>query len=176
MDLKIDQERIEQAIIVRAVDEILGGDERIDSRVYSEVEHQVKTALEKTLNAKVDQALNDALHTALEAEIQPVNIFGEREGKPTTIRAALHERAKNFWNEKVDSKGEKSNYGGRPRWEHILSIMTAKEFESAIKQDVINVAAAIKDSVRHTFYAEVDAKLNDFFKVKSLEDIERASK
>lgn len=170
MDLKIDQERIEQAIIVRAVYEILGGDEQIDSRVYSEVERQVKTALEKTLNAKVDQALNDALHTALEAEIQPVNIFGEREGKPTTIRATLHERAKNFWNETVNSKGEKATSSDKPRWEYVLSIITAKEFESAIKQDVINVAAAIKDSVRKTFYAEVDAKLNDYFKVKSLED------
>jgi hypothetical protein len=173
VDLKLDQERLEQAIVDRAVDELLGGEGRIDVRIGDEIKRQVSEVLAKTLHTRIEAALNEVMSRALDTEMQPVSVWGEREGNPTTIRAALHERARNFWNEKVDSKGEKSTYGGRPRWEHVLSIMATKEFESAIKQDIVNVAAAIKDSVRETFYAEVDAKLNEYFKVKSAEDQKR---
>ena len=174
MDMKIDQARIEQAIIDRAVDEILGGDGQLDSSIYREVQKRVNEALSKTLNAKVERALDTAMTAALDDEVKPVNIWGESVGTPTTLRAALHERAKNFWNEKVDKEGKQtSSYGGKPRWEHIISIMTVKEFENAIKQDIVNIAAAIKDSMRSSFYAEVDAKLNEFFKVRSAEDQKR---
>lgn len=176
MEVKIDQERIEKAIIEQAVDRIYGNEDSIYESIRRQVDAKVSDALSKGLNGAIEKAINEVMERALDAEVTPINIWGERDGSPTTIRNALHERAKNFWNEKVDNKGEKSSYGGRPRYEHVLGVITAKEFDTQIKQNIINVAAAIKDAVRGDFYKQVDEKLNEFFKVSSLEDQKRKEK
>lgn len=170
MEFKFDQEKLEQQIIEQAVDRIYGDEENIYHRIRDRVDARLNDALAKGLNSAIENAINEVMERALDDEIQPVNIWGEREGQPTTIRGALHERAKNFWHEKVDGKGEKSTYGGRPRYEHVLGIITAKEFDTQIKQNIINIAGAIKDAVRADFYKQVDEKLNEFFKVTSKDD------
>lgn len=170
MKVELNQKELEAAIIKQAVGELLGNDDQIYIRVHDEVTKRVNAALSKRLDASIERAINETMEKALDSDIQPVNVWGEKTGKPTSIRAALHERARGFWQEKVDNKGEKSSYGGRPRYEHVLSMITAKEFDSAIKQNIVNIASAIKDAVRADFYAQVDAKLNEFFKVNSLFD------
>jgi hypothetical protein len=176
MQVKLDQATLESAIVQQAVDEILGDHDRIADQIHNEAMNLVGKALEKDLNRAVEKTLNTIMEKALDTEVSPVNVWGEREGEPTTIRAALHNRAKAFWQEKVDAKGEKTSYGGRPRYEHVLSIITANEFDSAVKQNIVNVAGAIKDAVRADFYKAVDAKLNDFFKITSAEDQKRKGK
>ena len=170
MKVELNQERLEQAIIDQTVNEILGDEQDIYDRIRGEIDRQVTAALAKNLNSGIEKMLNEIMEKALDTEAQPVNIWGEREGKPTTIRAALHDRAQAFWQEIVDSKGEKASYGGRPRYEHVLSIITAREFDTAVKQNIINVAGAIKDAVRADFYKAVDTQLNAFFKVTTLDD------
>lgn len=173
LDLQIDQARIEEVIVERAVKEILGDSTMLDSRIYNEVERLVNDAVSKTINDRVEAALSSAMSAALDDEIQPLTLWGESAGQPTTLRAALHARAKDFWNEKVDKEGKQSTYGGKPRWEHVVSVMTAREFDNAIKQNIVNIAGAIKDAVRATFYEQVDKKLDEFFKIRSLDDANR---
>ena len=175
MEFKFDQEKLEKQIVEQAVDRIYGDDDSIYESVRRQVDAKVNDALSKGLDKAIEEAINQIMERALNTEIHPVNIWGEREGKPTTIRAALHERAKNFWNEKVDNKGKKSTCGGRPRYEHVLGDITAKEFDTQIKQNIVNIAGAIKDSVRSDFYKQVDEKLNEFFKVNSKDDQARKS-
>jgi hypothetical protein len=175
MDFKLDQARIEQAIIDQAVDRIYGDEDAIYERVRCETENRVNKIITERLNAVIDQTINSVMEKALDTEVQPVNLWGEREGKPTSIRAALHERAKDFWHEKVNDKGEKSTYGGKARYEHVLTAITAKEFDAQIKQNIVAIAGALKDAVRADFYTAVDAKLNEFFKITSLEDQKRAA-
>lgn len=170
MEVKLDQKQLEEAIIAKAVDQIFAGDEAFYDRISHEVDRKVSDAIAKGLNGQIEKTINSIMERALDTEIQPVNTWGEREGKPTTVRGALHERAKNFWSENVDAKGEKSTYGGRPRYEHIIGLMTAKEFDNAIKQNIINIAGAVKDAVRDGLYKTVDEKLNELFKIKSLGD------
>lgn len=173
MEFKLDQERLEKAIIDQAVDRIYGDEESIYQRIRNEVDHRIDVAITKGLSAQIETTLNAIMERALDTEIQPVNMWGEREGKPTTVRAALHDRAKAFWQEKVDREGKASNYGGVPRYEHVLGVITAKEFDAQIKQNIVNIAGAIKDAVRADFYKQVDVKLNEFFKVTSADDQKR---
>lgn len=175
MEVKLDQEKLEAAIIRQAVDQIYGDDDRIYERVRQEVEQRVSKAIEIGLAGEIEKAINSIMEKALDTEVTPTNIWGEREGKPTTIRAALHERAKDFWQEKVNDKGEKSTYGGKPRYEYVLSLVAANEFGTQIKQNAASIAGAIKDSVREGFYKQVDEKLNEFFKISSLDDQKRAA-
>lgn len=175
MEFKFDQQKLEDQIVSHAVDEIYRGDDAIYNRIEKEVSARLDAAITKGLNGQIEKAINSIMAKALDAEVQPVNIWGERQGKPTTIRDALHERARAFWQEKVDKDGKVTSYGGVPRYEHVLSIITAKEFDAQIKQNIVNIAGAIKDAVRTDFYKQVDEKLNEFFKVSSAEDQKRKS-
>lgn len=173
MDIKLDQKKLEAAIVQQAVDDILSGDHAVHEMVRSEINKRITAELNKNLNKGIEKTLNGILEAALDSEVNPVNIWGEREGEPTTIRAALHKRAQGWWQEKVNSKGEKETYGGKPRHEYVLSMIAAKEFDSAIKQNMVNMAGALKDAVRKDFYNQVDEHLNKFFKVKSLVEKDR---
>jgi hypothetical protein len=168
MKVEFDQAKVEQAIVDQAVSELLNSN--IEDSIHDEIKRQVTEALNKNLNSRIEKTLNEIMKQARDTEMCPVNVWGEREGKPTTLRVALHDRAQAFWQEKVNSEGKRESYGGKPRYEHALSVITAKEFDSAIKQNIVNIAGAIKDAVRADFYKVVDTQLNDFFKIKSIGD------
>jgi len=173
MKLELNQSEIKEAIVNKAVDEVLGGSGELRDLILREARERIDAEISKRLNTAVEQTLNTILEQSLDSEIHPVNTWGEREGEPTTIRASLHDRAKSFWSEKVDKAGKKSSYHGVPRYEHVLSVITAQEFDLAVKQNIVNIAGAIKDAVRQDFYSAVDVKLNEFFKVTSAADQKR---
>jgi len=173
MKLELNQNEISEAIINKAVDELLGDKGRMYDLIRKEASERISAAIEKRLNNAVEEALNTIMEHALNGEVSPVNVWGEREGDPTTIRAALHDRAKSFWSEQVDKNGKRNNYSGVPRYEHVLSVITAHEFDSAVKQNIANIAGAVKDAVRKDFYDAVDVKLDAFFKINSSTDQKR---
>lgn len=168
MKVELNEVEVRQAIIEQAVDQILGNN--IYEQIEREASKRINEAIAKRLDGIIEDTLNTITREALDTEIHPINIWGEREGNPTTVRAALHNRAKSFWQEKVNKNGEKTSYGGVPRYEHVLGIITAKEFESVIKQNITDIAGAVKDAIRSDFYSGVDNQLNKLFKVKSAGD------
>lgn len=107
-------------------------------------EQRVSAAVPKNLDQKIDDLLNAEMEKILREEIVPVNIWGEREGQPTTIRNQIADRARTFWDVKVDKDGKVTTYGGKPRHEHLLSRIVNEEFEKVIKQNVVNVVGALK--------------------------------
>lgn len=175
MQFELNKEEINAAIIDKAVGQLLGDSDFLYERIDAEVGKLIRDAIAKRLNDAVENTLNTIMTQALDTEVSPVNIWGEREGKPTTLRAALHDRAAKFWSEKVNKKGEISNYGGKPRYEYVLSEIVGSEFNAAIKQNIVNIAGAVKDAVRNDFYDAVDKNLNDLFKIKSIDDGKRKS-
>jgi len=173
MKIEMNQSELESAIVNKAVDEILGGCDDIHALITNVTKSRIDAAIGKRLNTAIEETLNAIIERSLDSEINPINTWGEREGKPTTVRAALHERAEFFWSENVDSNGKKASYGGSPRYQHVLSIITAAEFDSAVKQNIVNIAGAVKDAVRKDFYSAVDSNLNKFFKINSASDQQR---
>jgi hypothetical protein len=168
MDLKIDPEEIRQAVIAKCVDEVMENwDGSIRSMVTESLRSRIDDKVTHQMNTKIDDMLGDAMQQTLEESITPVNTWGEKVGEPTTLKAVIHERARDFWNTKVNKEGSPSNYGGKPRWEHLLGEELRGAFGDAIKQDMVNIAGALKDAVRKDFYGAVDKGLNDIFKVKS---------
>lgn len=174
MELKFDQEEIREAVINKCVDEILGyNEDSVSQMVTEELRHRVNGKVSKTLDEKIEALLQDAMTQCLNEEITPVNTWGEKVGEPTTLKAAIHERARDFWTEKVNGEGKSTNYGGKPRWEHLMGTELREAFSKAISQNITNIAGALKDAVRKDFYGEIDKGLNDLFKVNSKVDQER---
>ena len=112
-----------------------------------EIHLRVTEALSKNLMAKIDSFLNAEMTVLIQKEIIPVDVFGEKCGTPTTIRAALMERAKTFWDVKVDEKGNFSDWGGIPRHERLMKKILEEEFAKAVKDNASVIVAEFKKAI-----------------------------
>lgn len=103
---------------------------------------------ETSIKTKIDQCLSAELEKLLSQEIVPVDIWGQREGSPTTIRAALAERARKFWDLPVDREGRESTYGGTPRHKKLMEEIVKSEFEKAVKENAEVIISEFKAAVK----------------------------
>jgi hypothetical protein len=118
--------------------------ERAEEIIRSKVDKMVEEA---NFRRKIDDVLTAEMEKILGQEVQPVNIWGEREGKPTTIRAALAEQAKIFWHVRVDQEGRESTYGGSPRSEMLMRKLLKEEFEKAVKTNAELIVQEFKKAL-----------------------------
>ncbi len=83
----------------------------------------------------------------LRAEIVPIDMWGEKTGSPTTIRDQLAERAKRFWEVKVNENGTESSWGGTPRSHALMATIMKDEFAKAVKENAEVIIAAFKTAI-----------------------------
>lgn len=103
---------------------------------------------ETSIKAKIDAVLTEELDRLLGQEIVPVDIWGHREGKPTTIRAQLSERARKFWEVPVDREGRESSYGGTPRHKLLMEQIVKEEFSKAVKENAEVIVSEFKAALK----------------------------
>lgn len=176
MNIDLNQEEIQESVINKCVREIMGNDyDTLEMQISTQVQSLVNEAVAKNIEDAVEKHLTDAFSKALDESISPVNTWGEPTGETATLKVMIHNRAREFWNEKVDGAGKRSQYGGQPRHEKMLGDVMREEFTTAISQNIVNIAGALKDSVRKGFYAQIDKGLSDIFKVHSQEEQNRTT-
>lgn len=112
------------------------------------IEKKVDEIVSTELKAKVDEVLTREMERILNQEVVPVNIFGEREGNPTTIKAELAKRAKIFWNVKIDSNGKESSWGGEERCKVLFKQIVNDEFDKTVKQNAEIIVKEFKEAIK----------------------------
>ena len=142
-----------------------------DDNVYAKAMAIVKERLDKMfaerITTAVECALKGELETILSETITPVNLWGEKAGKETTLRAAMRDRSANFWTETVDSNGNPSSgYSTKPRWEVVMKKFLATEFDTVIKQNIVEVVGALKASMRVDLANRCNAVMDELIRVK----------
>lgn len=122
-------------------------DAEISGFLSDEVRKQLRDRISIALDAEIDRVMS--------AEIVPVNMWGEQNGDPTTIRDQIHQRALTYWNEKVEpdrnNRGRfviTTGYGGKPRHTAVFESVAAEAFEDAIRKNVIEIVSAFKESLK----------------------------
>lgn len=120
----------------------------IPDRVDAIIRERIESAIGKGLDKRIEAALTKEMDAILREVITPVNIWGERSGQPTTLRDALAERARVFWDVKVDKDGKPSDYGGKPRHEQLMGRLLNEEFNAAIRENATEIVSAFKTAVR----------------------------
>ena len=164
MQIDLDPDKLREDVIARCVETILG-DVDLHSAASDAVEAAVKKKMQFELDEVAEKAMSEALEHALQSTVTPTDIWGQPTGDATTLRAAIHRRAKDFWNEKVDGRtGKRSTYGGTPRYEMLLKGMVKEEFEGIVKDNLKEIVAALKEGIRKDFHARLDANLDVFIK------------
>jgi hypothetical protein len=119
----------------------------IDDIVRSKIEQRVKERFDSSVNGLITNLITEHVSKLMAEEINPVDIWGNRTGKPTTIRAAIADRAKAFWTELVNGEGRPETYGGRPRCEWLFAKVANDEFTKVVKQDIVNLVGAFKNAM-----------------------------
>lgn len=145
-------------------------EEDLGSTVREMIKTRVTEAFASNLNTRIDGMLCEEMEKLLGQEICPVDIYGERTGTPTTMRAVLAERARVFWDTKVNSDGKQESYGGKPRHEWLFQKIVNEEFSKVVKQNIVNLVGSFKDALSASAIAITKEHIDSLIKVKSLGD------
>lgn len=146
-DLNITKEDVLELAATKVADTYFDQSE-IESSVHKIVEQRVAEYIGKGLQARIDKFLDEEMSKLLAQEITPVDIWGEKAGKPTTIRAQLAERARVFWDVCVDKDGKESSWGGEPRHAHLMKRIAKEEFEKAVKSNADVIVGQFKEALK----------------------------
>lgn len=144
----ITKEDVLELAAKKLVDEAQESFDSLIDRAERNLREKINEAFTKSLQGNIDSLLVKEMETLMRTEFTPVNVWGEKTGKPTTIRDALHERAKLFWEVKVDDKGKETAYYGKPRSEHLMRDLLNEEFTKAIRENATEIVLAFKEAVR----------------------------
>ena len=111
------------------------------------IKERIETLFAASLRERVDKFLDEEMEKLLSQEITPVDIWGEKHGTPTTIRAVLAQRARDFWNVKLDSEGRECHYG-TARHEILFKKIVKDEFDKAVKGNIEVMVGAFKEALK----------------------------
>lgn len=136
------------ALAVQKLVDAYADDSALSERAESMIRNRVEVLFSSALQERVDAFLDAEIKRVVGEEIVPVNIWGEREGKPTTIRAELAKRAQEFWNVRVDDQGRESSYGGTERSKRFMAQILKDEFAAAVKENADVILREFKAALK----------------------------
>ena len=175
MDLKLDTDKISEMAAQKVADEVIESREDVFARANAIVEEKIESVINDDFRAKVrariEERLEECLEATLNKEFVPVDMWGEATGKPTTIRAQIHQKAKEFFEEKVEPDRNNpggfrvTKYGGTPRWRVAYEGIVKEQFEASLKTHVGEVVKGFRDAMKKdlakTIAEHVDSIINN---------------
>ena len=128
--------------------ECFADDGSISDQATEMIREKIKEAFANRLTKRIDEFLYEEMEKLLNQEITPVDMWGDKIGKPTTIRAQLAERARIFWDVKVNGDGKEESWGGTPRHEVLFRRICQDKFSEAIKENADVIATEFKAALK----------------------------
>jgi ABC-type branched-subunit amino acid transport system substrate-binding protein len=171
--IEFNEAALQEAIIERVSDDILGNAEYLNTMVAKEVHKRIDAIFSASAEATIKAAVDEAVKSGFDREYQRVDAFGTRVGDKTSIRKQLQLMVETYWSVPVDPRNgtqQKDNYGSVTRAEYLMTQICANDFSDGLKHSVLSVTGALKDGLRNQLAKQMDAMLSDLFKVKSLQD------
>lgn len=165
---EITKEEVLELAANKLVDAHYNSDENLSERAEKIIRNRVCELFSEThIKGKIDKALSDELEKLLGTEIIPVDIWGQRDGKPTTIRAQLADRAQRFWEVRISDDGRESSYGGTPRCEVLMKKLLKDEFEKAVASNAEVIVAEFKKALTTSGHKVVTEQIEKLVRVQT---------
>lgn len=166
MPFEITKEELLELAAQKLVDEYCEHD-TIHSKTVKMIEEKIKNVFESGLKERIELFLTNEMERLVSQEITPVDIWGDKIGSPTTIRAQLAIRAKEFWDVRVNDDGRPAgSYGGTPRHEHLMKKIMQDEFAKSVKQNADVIVSAFKAALTADATRLVKEHIDNLIKVK----------
>jgi len=170
MSIQLDNEKIMAAVVDKIAEEFAREDhelfDAVERRINAKIDQQFRQMVEPRIKDEIDKALTNAF----DREYYRTNSWGEREGEPTSIAKELQKLMTNFWQEKVDEKGNPSSYSKITRAEYTMSKVLGEDFRKEMEKYIISSAAGLKDGLRGALRTQIDEMLGNLFRVRSGQD------
>ncbi len=165
-------------LIVERVAENFTSDDTLWGMVKKRLDEKVERLFAERASAAITAAVDTAINEGFEREYCPVDAFGRKTGVPTTIGKEMANLIGGYWATRVDAAGKErvDAYNTTTRAEYVMAQMVAKDFTEQMRQASISATAAMKDGFRAQLAKQVDGILDELFRVKSLQDQEKAEK
>jgi len=138
--------------------------ENIDSVFRQEMNSRINNYFKKQVQNLIDKTISEQIEKLMDKKISPVDIWGDPTGEPTTIKSALHERAMKYWDTNVDTEGRLINYGGKPRYQHMIEKALTQQFNKAMKENINTIVDAFKDAMKKDAIKHVENYVEKVFK------------
>lgn len=162
---EITKEEVLQLAAQKLVD-AYSGEPDLTEMAESLVRERVEQVVAKGLVQRVDDVLSKELDALLAKEIVPVDVWGEKAGAPTTIRAQLHQRAKEFWEVSVSEDGRSASWGGKPRHERLMEKIVKDEFAKAVKENIDVMLSGLKSALKEHGTKVVSDHIDSLVRIK----------
>jgi len=115
----------------------------------SRIEREAERIVTSKIAEKVDEMLS--------REFQPVDIWGDKVGGPTTISNIVERSLQNWWTATVGEDGKpvgRSHYGKKmPRAEYIMNGLITPEVRRLAEEDIRKVVSETKGQMSKQFQA-----------------------
>lgn len=178
MELKIDNIAVMELAAQKIADAVIHEDD-VQNAAMREIKNRIDRLFSERADNAVSEAIDAAVNAALDRQYTRINAWGETEGVPTTIRAELEKLADAYWTQNVDAKSGKptsSTYNQVTRAQFVMGQICAEDFTEQMKKAAVSVTAAMKDGFRSQLAKQVDDLLDTLFRVRSLQDQNKAEK
>lgn len=145
-----------------------GGDPDLSETAERMIREKTEKMFAEKMVQRIDEFLTTEMEKLMSQEIVPVNIWGERDGKPTTIRATLAERARKFWDVKIREDGRECEYGGTARHETLMKQIVKDKFTEAVAANAELIVSEFKKAITADATKMVTDHINKLIKTKPI--------
>lgn len=170
--MHLNEDAITEAVIERATERLLDEHDFVTA-ARRQISDRVNALFADQVEGEVASIVREATRAGFETVYQPVNRLGQPDGPETTIRKRLVDLVENYWAQRVSKRSgepQKDSYDSVSRAEWTMAQICAGDFSAALRQEVVNLTATIKDGLREQLRTEVDKMLGEIFRVRSKAD------
>lgn len=175
--MQFDEDEMKKLVAEKAAEQFMRDDD-----IWAMVKRDIDARISKLFTERAEKAIADVIDAAIkdgfERTYQRVDQFGKKCGEPTTIGKELNRLIGDYWSDRVDQSGKKtdSSYNSTSRAEWVMAQIVAEDFSKQMKSAAVSVTAALKDGFRAQMAKHVDSLLDELFRVKSIQDQGKATK
>lgn len=130
------------------------------ARLYNDMKHDVRDEAKQRASTQIDAEVSGLVADVLSAKFVPVNKWGERVGEETTLRDMVIEKLTNFWEQRVDGKGEPTHdrYRTQTRAEWMIGNLITPEIKRQVEQELAKVWNDEIKALRATLMAWIEQR------------------
>lgn len=170
--LQFNEEALSQAIIDKAVDELMARDDEMYARIREKIDRKIDALFADKAVDVIESAIKAAVDNGFEREYQKVDTWGQAVGDKTSLKKEVERITVGYWDTNVDPRSGKpsSSYGAIKRSEYAMVQLCGQGFSEEMAKHLANITGYLKDELRNKLAAHMDQMLSDVFKVRSLQD------
>jgi hypothetical protein len=136
-----------QAAVVHQIVEDLG------FRLDQDIKTRINSRIDEIVNERIGSMVDDLLTKPY----QPLDIFGDKRGEPTTIKDLLAKSLQTWWTAKVDDKGKPQSAGAWGANKTRAEWMVGEIAKEVITNDLRGEAKTLVDQLRKDTEAAMKA-------------------